>query len=162
VRGENVEDVLIIPLELHGVVSCFPTFKPTQLEFETCARYELTYESHEYDPSATKFHDQEAGMMDSWVNIKVSGDCHPKIRQVYSLRQKEEEIKHLSSKYSDTSAKLQDLSVVLDDGTLLAELDDNNLNLNISLVKSKMRDKGGIDAAIRKSMHRRACAHGRA
>jgi hypothetical protein len=31
VRGDNVEDVLRISLELHGVVSCFPTFKPTQL-----------------------------------------------------------------------------------------------------------------------------------
>jgi transcription initiation factor TFIIIB Brf1 subunit/transcription initiation factor TFIIB len=135
------------PLELHGVVACFPTFKPTQLEFETCDRYELTYESPEYDPSATTFHDQEAGMMESWGNIKVSGDCHPKRRQVCSLRQKEEKIKHLSSKYSDTSAKLQDLSAVIDDGTLLAELDDNNLNFNVSLVKSEMRDKGGIDAA---------------
>jgi hypothetical protein len=147
VRGDNVEDVLLIPLELHDVVSCFPAFKPTQLEFETCDRYELTYESPEYDPSATTFHDQEASMMDSWGNIKVSGDYHPKRRQVCSLRQKEEEIKHLSSKYSDTSAKLQDHSAVLDDGTLLAELDDNNLNLNVSLVKSEMRDKGGIDAA---------------
>jgi hypothetical protein len=147
VRGDNVEDVLLIPLELHGVVSCFPTFKPTQLEFETCDRYELTYESPEYDPSATTFHDQESGTMDSWGNIKVSGDCHPKRRQVCSLRQKEAEIKLISSKYSDNSAKLQDLSPVLDDGTLLAELDDNNLNLNISLVKSEMRDKAGVDAA---------------
>jgi transcription initiation factor TFIIIB Brf1 subunit/transcription initiation factor TFIIB len=147
VRGDSVEDVLLIPLELHGVVSCFPTFKPTQLEFETCDRYELTYESPEYDPYATTFHDQEAVMMDSWGNIKVSGDCHPKRRQVCSLHQKEEEIKLLSSKYSDTSAKLQELSEVLDDGTLLAELDDNNLNLNVSLVKSEMRDKAGIDAA---------------
>jgi hypothetical protein len=148
VRGDHVEDVLIIPLELHGVVSCFPTFKPTQLEFETCDRYELTYETPKYDPSATTFHDQEAGMVDSWGNIKVSGDCHPKRRQVCSLRQKEEEeIKHLSSKYSDTSTKLQDLSAALDDGTLLAELNENNLNLNVSLVKSEMRDKGGIDAA---------------
>jgi hypothetical protein len=47
VRGENVDDVLVIPLELHGVVSCFPTLKPTQEEFETCDRYELTYESPE-------------------------------------------------------------------------------------------------------------------
>jgi hypothetical protein len=31
--GDNGDDVLVIPLELHGVVSCFPTFKPTQLEF---------------------------------------------------------------------------------------------------------------------------------
>jgi transcription initiation factor TFIIIB Brf1 subunit/transcription initiation factor TFIIB len=129
------------------VVSCFPTFKPTQLEFETCDRYELTYETPEYDPSATTFHDQEAGMVDSWGKIKVSGDFHPKRRQVCSLRQKEEEIKHLSSKYSDNSAKLQDLSAVLDDGTLLEELDENNLNLNVSMVKSEMRDKGGIDAA---------------
>jgi hypothetical protein len=53
----------------------------------------------------------------------------------------------LSFKYSDTSAKLQDLSTVLDDGTLLAELDEANSNLNVSMVKSKMRDKGGIDAA---------------
>jgi hypothetical protein len=147
VRGDNVEDVLLIPLELHGMVSCFPTFKPTQLEFETCDRYELTYESPEYDPSATTFHDQEYSMMDSWGNIKVSGDCHPKRRHVCSLRQKEAESKLLSSKYSDTSAKLQDFSSVLDDGTLLAELDENNLNLNISLVKSEMRDKAGVDAA---------------
>jgi hypothetical protein len=63
VIGDNVDDVLVIPLELHGVVSCFPTFKPTQLEFETCDRYELTYESPEYDPSAKTFNDQEADMM---------------------------------------------------------------------------------------------------
>jgi hypothetical protein len=147
VRGDNVEDVLLIPLELHGVVSCFPTFKPKQLEFETCDRYELTYESPDYDPYPTKFHDQETGMMDSWGNIKFSGDCHPKRRQVCSLRQKEAEIKLLSSKYSDTSAKLQDLSAVLDDVTLVAELDEINMNFNISLVKSEMRDKGGVDAA---------------
>jgi hypothetical protein len=147
VRGDNVEDVLLTPLELHGVVSCFPTFKPTQLEFETCDRYELTYEYPEFDPSATTFHDKEAGMMDSWGNIKVSGEFHPKRCQVCSLRQKDAEVKLPSSKYSDTSAKLQDLSAVLDDGTLLAELDDNNLNLNVSFVKSEMREKAGIDAA---------------
>jgi hypothetical protein len=108
-----VDDVLVIPLELHGVVSRFPTFKPTQLEFETCDTFELTYESPEYDPSSITFHDQEAGMMDSWGNLKVSGEFHPKRRQVCSLRQKEAEVKLRSSKYSDTSAKLQYLSPVL-------------------------------------------------
>jgi hypothetical protein len=39
VRGENVDDVLVIPLDLHGVVPCFPTFKPSQQEFETCDGY---------------------------------------------------------------------------------------------------------------------------
>jgi hypothetical protein len=107
VKGDNVDYVLVILLELHGVVLCFPTFKPTQLEFETCDSYELTYESPEYDPSATTFHDQEEGMIDSWGNLKVSGEFHPKRRQVCSLRQNEAEVKLLSSKYSDTSAKLK-------------------------------------------------------
>jgi hypothetical protein len=98
VRGENVDDLLVISLELHGVVSCFPTFKPTHQEFENCDRYELTYEYPEYDPSAKTFHDQEAGMMDSWVNLKAPGDFHPKRRQVFFLRQKEADIKILSTK----------------------------------------------------------------
>jgi hypothetical protein len=42
---------------------------------------------------------------------------------------------------------LQELSPVLDDGKLLTELDDKNLNLNISLVKYEMRDRAVVDAA---------------
>jgi hypothetical protein len=41
VIGDNVDGILVTPFYLHGMVSCFPTFKPTQLEFETCERYEL-------------------------------------------------------------------------------------------------------------------------
>jgi hypothetical protein len=36
---------------------------------------------------------------------------------------------------------------VLDDGTLLAELDETNSNLNVTMVKSEMRDTCGIDDA---------------
>jgi hypothetical protein len=32
-RGDNVKEVLVIPLDLYGVVYCFPTFKPSQEEF---------------------------------------------------------------------------------------------------------------------------------
>jgi hypothetical protein len=85
-------------------------------------------------------------MMDSWGNLKVSGDFHPKRRKDSSLRQKEAEVKLISSKYSDTSAKLQYLSPVLEDGTLLAELDNITTHLNVSLVKYEMRDKAGVDA----------------
>jgi hypothetical protein len=120
VIGDNVDDVLVIPLDLHGVVSYFPTFKPSQEEFETCDRYELTYKTPEYDPYAKTFHDQEDGMADSWGNLKVPGDFHPKRRQVCSLHKKEADIKLLSARYSDTYEKLQDLSPVLDDGNLLA------------------------------------------
>jgi hypothetical protein len=44
-RGENVDVILVIPLDLHVHVSCFSTFKPSQEEFETCDRYELTFET---------------------------------------------------------------------------------------------------------------------
>jgi hypothetical protein len=122
VRGENVDDILVITLDLHGVVSCFPTFKPSQEEFETCDRYELRYETLDYDPSTKTFHDQEAVMADSWGNLKVIWNLHPNRRQVCSLHQKEAAIKLLSARYSDNSAKLQHLLPVLDDGNLLAEL----------------------------------------
>jgi hypothetical protein len=88
-------------------------------------------------------------MTGSWVNLNIPGDFHPKWRQVCSLCQKEAEIKLLSTRYSDTSAKLPDLSPVLDDGTLLAELDclTTTTYLNVSLVNSEMRYKAGVDAA---------------
>jgi hypothetical protein len=88
-------------------------------------------------------------MPESWGNLKISGDLHPKRRQVCSLRHTEVEIKLLTAKYSDTSAKLQDISAVLDGGTLLAELDciTTTTYLNVSLVNSEMRENAGFDAA---------------
>jgi hypothetical protein len=149
VRGDDVDDVLVIPLHLFGVVSCFPTFKPSQEEFETCPRYELTYQSPVYDPTVTLFSEQEASMTDSYGKLKPSGDSHPKRRQVCSLRQKEPEVEKLSVSYSDTLEKFQDLSIVLDDNTLIAEV-KHNVNIsdvNLSSIHATMRDNGGVDAA---------------
>jgi hypothetical protein len=54
----------------------------------------------------------------------------------------------LSASYSDTSAKLQHLSIVLDNSTLLAELEHNvNIaDMNVSSIHATMRYKGGFDA----------------
>jgi hypothetical protein len=71
VRGDEVDDVLVIPLDLFGVVSCFPTFKPSQEEFATCPRYELTYESPVYDLTFTFFIEQEESMTDSYGKLKA-------------------------------------------------------------------------------------------
>jgi hypothetical protein len=77
-------------------------------------------------------------MKNSWGKLNISGDLHPKQRQVFSLRQKEFGIKQLTIKYSETSAKLQDLSTVLDDGTLLEEINCHATTpyLNVSSVNS--------------------------
>jgi hypothetical protein len=148
VRGYEVDDVLVIPLDLFGVVSCFPTFKPSQEEFDTCPRCKLTYESPVYDPTITFFSEQEDSMMDSYEKLKASGDSHPKRRQACSLRQKELEIEKLSASYSDTSAKLQDFYIVLDNITLLTELKHNaNISdMNVSSIHATMQEKGGVDA----------------
>jgi hypothetical protein len=39
VKGENMNDELIIPLDLRGAVSCFTMRKPTQEEFDTYDQY---------------------------------------------------------------------------------------------------------------------------
>jgi hypothetical protein len=69
---------------------------------------------------------------------------HPNRHQVCSLRQKEFEIKQITVKYSDNYAKLQDLSVVLDDNTLLAELNHNSNipDLNVSSMNATIRGMG--------------------
>jgi hypothetical protein len=38
VKGDNINDELVIPLDLRGVLSCFTTINPTQEEFDTCDR----------------------------------------------------------------------------------------------------------------------------
>jgi hypothetical protein len=101
-----------------------------------------------YEPTVKFFIEQEDIMTDSYKKIKASGDSQPTRRQVCSLRQKELEIEKLSVSYSDTSAKFQEFSIVLDNITLVAELKHNVkiADMNVSSLCATMRDKGGVDA----------------
>jgi hypothetical protein len=68
--GEN----MLIPLALRGVVSYFPTRKPTPAEFQTCRRAELTFEEPEWDPSSTTFQEQEDATVDAHGRVYDTGD----------------------------------------------------------------------------------------
>jgi hypothetical protein len=94
VKRENMNDELVIPLDLRGVVSCFTTRKPTQEEFDTCNQYELTYESPVYDPSGSSYAEQEAAMMYSRGPLKVSEEKNPFWRQLCPV--------HMAAAFSDT------------------------------------------------------------
>jgi hypothetical protein len=59
-RGNDVDEVSIIPLELNGLVYCLPTFNLSQYEFNICDRYELIFESTEYEPSSKTLSEQLA------------------------------------------------------------------------------------------------------
>ena len=62
------DDPLIIPLQLHGVTSYFPTFKPILEEWEaaqeTDLHVELTSESPEWDPHSPSFQQQEESFLE--------------------------------------------------------------------------------------------------
>jgi hypothetical protein len=141
VKGENMNDELIIPLDLRGVMSCFTTRKPTQEEFDTCDRYELTYESPVYDPSGSSYAEQESAMMDSRGQLKVAEDKHPLRRQICPV--------HMAETFSDTTIKLQALSLTLDNSSLLQEMTSHVhiYEVNMSSLTDDMRDGGGVDVA---------------
>jgi hypothetical protein len=141
VKGDNMNDELIILLDLRGVVSCLKTRKPTQEEFDTCDRYELTYEIRVYDPSGSLYGEQEAAMMDSRGQMKVAEGKHPLRRHICTL--------HMAETFSDIMIKLQALSLTLDDSSLLQEMTSHVYisEVNMSSLTADMRDGGGFDIA---------------
>ena len=60
---DNTGTLINITLELKGVTSYFPTWKPTKHEFDNCPRIELTYLTPEWDPHSTAFQEQEEAFM---------------------------------------------------------------------------------------------------
>jgi hypothetical protein len=122
-------------------VSCFTKKNPTQEEFYTCDKYELTYESPVYDPGRSSHAEQEAAMMDSRGKLKVAEDKHPLRRQICPA--------HMAETFSDTTINMQALSLTLDDRSLLQEMmiHVHISDVNMSILTADMRDGGGVDVA---------------
>ena len=65
--GCDIDDELLIPLFLDGVVSVFWTRKPTIVqEYESCPHYKLTSDAPKYDPLDGSYAQQEEAMA-AWV-----------------------------------------------------------------------------------------------
>ncbi len=65
--------LLTIPLDLKGLVSCFPMRLPTAEEYESCVRYELTSKSPIFDPHDPTYAQQEAACVDYHGFVKTTG-----------------------------------------------------------------------------------------
>jgi hypothetical protein len=80
-------------------------------------------------------------MMDSRGQLKVAEDKHPLRRQTCPV--------HMAETFSDTTIKLQALSLTLDDSSLLQEMTSHVhiSEVNMSSLTSDMRDGGGVDVA---------------
>jgi hypothetical protein len=101
----------------------------------------LTYESPVYDPSGSSYAEQEAAMMDLRGQLKIAEDKHPLRRQICPI--------HMTETFSDTTIKLQALSLTLDDSSLLQEMTSHVhiSEVNMSSLTVYMHDGGGVDVA---------------
>ena len=63
-------------LDLHGLTSysCFPTRKPTAIEYGSCSRYDLTSEEPIFDPRDPTYASQEAACIDHRGLVVTAGD----------------------------------------------------------------------------------------
>jgi hypothetical protein len=83
--------------------------------------------------------EQEAAMMDSRGQLKVAKEKHPLRRQLCPV--------HMAGTFSETTIKLQALSLTLHDSYLLQEMTSHVhiSEVNMSSLTSDMRDGGGVD-----------------
>jgi hypothetical protein len=101
----------------------------------------LTYEIPVYDPSGSSYAEQESAMMYSRGQLKVAEDKYPLWRQMCPL--------HMAETLSDTTIKLQALSLTLDDSSILQEMMSHVhiSEVKMSILTTDMHDGGGVDVA---------------
>ncbi len=142
-----------IPMQLHRVNSVFYTRKPTTEEFETCRRFELTYESPDYDPSDPSFAQQEEEFCNSYKGdyqeaasqvssvstcTKLSHEC---AQQTYELQM------------SVAQISLYDVSSTLCDKSFVADLQDqvqvsHPKSISVSGIGTDVKRQGGVNAEL--------------
>ena len=66
ISGKDGDGIQVtIPLSLRGVTSYFPTRKPTEEEFNSCPRFDLSYEAPIWGPHSEIFKQQEEALLDN-------------------------------------------------------------------------------------------------
>ena len=64
-RDDDADEELVIPMDLHGVTSYFPTRKPSQQELDTCLHFDLTSPDPIWDPQDDTYAARESSMRDA-------------------------------------------------------------------------------------------------
>lgn len=90
IQNHVMEDgeVFRIPLSLHGVTSYFTTRKPSKEEFESTPDelcIDLTAESPPWDPTTTRFSEQESAMTTTNGRLVDTPDTWPTTRMIAAL-----------------------------------------------------------------------------
>jgi hypothetical protein len=140
---DDCDDDYVISLQLKGVISYFPTRKPTQDEYDNCHHLELTYHSPEWNPHAATYGQQEEALLDTNGKLKEPGagsgrHMNAFISAVQSKASLNSAIQ-IASMTPQTSAVLQDI-----DPNLIPEEFVRNINATarVASVNSSDRKKG--------------------
>ena len=80
--GEELEDHLIIPLNVDGVTSTFPTRKPTEYEIATCRRFDLSDPDKIYNPHDPFYAQAEEAAV---ATLLQTGDREQPVRRLASV-----------------------------------------------------------------------------
>ena len=134
VPDEAGTESYLIPLALHGVISYFPTYKPTKEQFESLPRFYLTQEQPEWNPSDTSFAEQEKSMTNSSGEMLETGDSQDRLHSLMSV--KVSRIHSISVAHSIENSVLREVSNTLDDK---AFLEDMSSRVQISSVSSSAK-----------------------
>ena len=124
---DPIGDPYIIPLSIHGVTSYFPTRRPTQQEYEQNVRYELTYETPEWDPQDPLFEEQEASMTGRDGQVRPTGDG--KTRKIMSVNSSVAHTVTIATRVSQCSAVLAEINnAFIEDGPFLKRKCEDFIN----------------------------------
>ena len=137
--GEELEDHLIIPLNVDGVTSTFPTRKPTEYEIATCRRFDLTDPDKIYNPHDPFYAQAEEAAV---ATLLQTGDREQPVRRLASVYKSLATARQVAAAHSQCSAVLLDISPTLNDCTFLTALENA---VTVSSVKATTTGSG-IDA----------------
>jgi hypothetical protein len=143
---DDGETDYVIPLQLKGVTSYFPTRKPTQAEYDGCQQLELTYHTPEWNPHVASYEQQEDALLDPTGRLRESGASTGQSTRSY--------ISAIQSKAS-LNAAIRIASMVLQTSAVLQEIDPNlipdefakNLNATVRVASINLTErKKGLEA----------------
>jgi len=110
----ETNDELVIPLDIRGVASTFPTRKPSEEEYHTCQKFTLTFDSPEFEPTDKRYEEMERQSNKSIDRQQATGD-RVQTRRLHSVTRCLSIAQILNDIESDS--KLLEVSPTLNDYT---------------------------------------------
>ena len=137
IQVEDDGEIISIPLDLKGIISCFETRKPTLAEFENCpTKIHLTASEPEWNPHSEEWSELEGTYYDSLGRFRDLGDK----RRIYAINAPKQNPLHraniIAQSVSQCSAVLSEISNTLVEDEFYDTLKDT-VNISVSTTSNR-------------------------